>query len=38
MPRPPIRVEPDLAGEPGPEAEDAESDRALDIARRLGLR
>lgn len=36
--RPPIRVEPDLAGEPGPEAEDEESDRSLDLARRLGLR
>jgi hypothetical protein len=32
-PRPPINVEPDLANEPGPE--DA---RALDLARRLGLR
>jgi hypothetical protein len=32
-PRPPVRVEPDLEGEPGPE--DA---RALDLARRLGLR
>jgi hypothetical protein len=31
--RPPINVEPDLANEPGPE--DA---RALDLARRLGLR
>jgi hypothetical protein len=33
QPRPPIRVEPDLENEPGPE--DA---RALDLARRLGLR
>jgi hypothetical protein len=31
--RPPIRVEPDLAAEPGPEG-----DRSLDLARRLGLR
>lgn len=33
QPRPPIHVEPDLENEPGPE--DA---RALDLARRLGLR
>jgi len=31
--RPPIRTEPDLAGEPGPEEA-----RAVDLARRLGLR
>ena len=31
--RPPIRTEPDLAGEPGPQDE-----RAPDLARRLGLR
>jgi hypothetical protein len=33
LPRPPIRTEPDLENEPGPE-----DDRALDLARRLGLR
>jgi hypothetical protein len=32
-PRPPIHVEPDLEREPG-----SEDDRALDLARRLGLR
>lgn len=37
-PRPPIRVAPDLVAEPGPEVEAEESDRALDLARRLGLR
>jgi hypothetical protein len=31
--RPPIRTEPDLTGEPGPQDE-----RATDLARRLGLR